>query len=99
MNIANKTLQHNLEWFEEYTKDLTIPKEWEEQSYKNDVCPSWVYKDYRIFINHYDKNKRTDETAKDPRFTVCLDEDYINCSGMWFYVQVDNLNEVIKLIK
>ena len=40
-------------WFDDYTTDLTLPKEWEDQSYKNDVCPSWVYKNYRIFINHY----------------------------------------------
>ena len=86
-------------WFDDYTTDLTLPKEWEDQSYKNDVCPSWVYKNYRIFINHYDKTKRTDDTDDQPRFTICLDEDYINTSGMGFYVQVNKLNELINLIK
>ena len=40
MNTADKTLKQNLDWSKEYTKDLIIPKDWENVSYKNDLAPS-----------------------------------------------------------
>ena len=73
MNIADKTLKQNLDWSEEYTKDLTIPKEWENVSYKNDLAPSWHYNGWHIYINHYDKNNPLREGAEF-RFCVMVDE-------------------------
>ena len=39
-----------LHW-EDYYKDLDIPKDWENISYGNDELPSFLYKDYQIWIN------------------------------------------------
>ena len=56
--------------FEEYTKDLQIPTEWEDQSYKNDECPSWHCNGWNIYIHHYDKSKRD---GVEFRFCVMVD--------------------------
>ena len=85
-------------WHKHYSNDLELPKSWIDESYGNDVCPSWVYKDYRIFINHYNKNERTDDTNNKPRFTIFLNNDYINCNEPWLYITTNKFSEVLKTI-
>lgn len=60
--------------FEEYTKDLTIPEEWKNQSSINDECPSWHCNGWNIYIHHYDKSK-ADVDNYDFRFCVMVDDD------------------------
>ena len=38
--------------FKECVADLNIPKGWEDISYRNDACPSWLYNDFQIMILH-----------------------------------------------
>lgn len=39
-------------YFDSCVEDLDIPEEWECVSYYNDVCPSWEYNGWHIFIEH-----------------------------------------------
>ena len=82
-----------------YAEDIKIPTSWVDESYGNDVCPSWVYKEYRIFINHRLSSKRTDQTEDDPRFTIVLNRDYVDCCGMWLFVQTNSFDEVLSITK
>tara|TARA_R110000850_G_C9835636_1_gene453773 strand:+ start:481 stop:777 length:297 start_codon:yes stop_codon:yes gene_type:complete len=97
MNIADKTLKQNLDWSEEYTKDLTIPEEWENVSYKNDIAPSWHYNGWHIYIHHYDKNNPLREGAEF-RFCVmvddkdCRDEEEYFCTNQFKLVLMVVMN-------
>jgi hypothetical protein len=82
-----------------YADDLNIPTSWVDESYNNDVCPSWVYKEYRIFINHRLSSERTDQTEDALRFWICLNSDYIDLNEMWLYVSTDSFDEVLSITK
>ena len=91
MNIADNTLRQNVEWSEEYTKDLTIPSEWENVSYKNDLAPSWHCNGWQIYIHHYDKDNPLREGAEF-RFCVMLfDRDEYNHNEGYFCTHDFNL--------
>tara|TARA_R100000773_G_C4183541_1_gene92239 strand:+ start:29 stop:346 length:318 start_codon:yes stop_codon:yes gene_type:complete len=98
MNIADKTLKQNLEWSEEYTKDLTIPGEWENVSYKDDLAPSWHCNGWQIYIHHYNKEIRSQVDAEF-RFCVML-SDGDNCDHNYNegYFCTDDFNLVKKIV-
>ena len=56
------------DYFKECVKDLNLPKEWENISYSNDICPSYLHKGYVIYIDHKNKNKR--EVSYQWRFCI-----------------------------
>jgi len=39
-------------YFDSCVEDLDIPEEWECHAYYNDVCPSWEFNGWQIFIEH-----------------------------------------------
>tara|TARA_R110002020_G_scaffold349486_1_gene563067 strand:- start:182 stop:412 length:231 start_codon:yes stop_codon:yes gene_type:complete len=70
-------------------KDLNIPKEWENTSSPNDACPSFIYKDYQIFIDDINVNERENQDWK--RFSIFdLDQNML--------LHTDNYNEVLTYI-
>lgn len=56
------------DYFKECVKDLNLPKEWENITCGNDVGASYLYKDYVIYIDHKNKNKR--EISYQWRFSI-----------------------------
>ena len=60
--------------FEDCISDLTIPDEWENDSFKDDTCPSWWFKGFRIMIQHANPKKREFEDS--PRFYIFRENDY-----------------------
>jgi len=70
-------------------QDLNIPKEWENSSSPNDACPSFIYKDYQIFIDDINVNERENQDWK--RFSIFdLDQNML--------LHTDNYNEVLTFI-
>jgi len=61
-------------FFEDCLKDFNVPEGWVNISYKNDVCPSFYYKGYQIFVNHPDPKEREIEDSF--RFAVIIDYEY-----------------------
>ena len=62
-------------YFDACVEDLDIPEEWECVSYYNDVCPSWEFNGWLIFIEHRYSELR--EYWEDiGRFCVYKAEDY-----------------------
>ena len=70
-------------YFEDCTSDLTIPDEWENESFQNDTCPSWVFKGFHIMIHHADPNKREKGFEDSPRFHIFRRNDYANDPFSW----------------
>lgn len=62
------------EFFKDCLKDFDKPDNWQDVSYYNDVCPSFHYKGYQIFVNHPDPKKR--EIKDSFRFAVIIDYEY-----------------------
>ena len=70
-------------------KDLNIPKEWENTSSSNDACPSFIYKDYQIFIDDINVNERENQDWK--RFSIFdLEQNML--------LHTDNYNQVLTYI-
>jgi len=75
---------------------LAIPIFWEDISYGNDVCPSFAYKGYQIWIDHPDYEQR--ENGLDiKRFCVTREKDYGEINGP--LLETDNFDMVKKLIE
>lgn len=62
-------------FFEECVADVSekIPNTWKDVSWGNDVCPSYSYNGWQIFIDHADPNKRELEV---PRFGVIVEAEH-----------------------
>ncbi len=45
-------------FFEECVADLSKLDGWDDISHGNDVCPSWSYKGWHVFIDHPDAKQR-----------------------------------------
>jgi len=96
-----------LTWHD-YYKDLDIPKDWENISYSNDELPSFLYKDYQIWINSPLLNERKEaylgigfdnlDHYKDWRFAVC-NYDANDCETKDEIYSSLHLNEVINFLK
>ena len=82
-------------FFDDCLRDFEKPVEWEDVSYCNDVCPSFRYKGYEIFVDHPDPEER--ELGKDrTRFSVIIALDY--GESVWRF-ETDDLDEVLKEIE
>jgi len=64
------------EFFKDCLKDFDKPDNWEDVSYYNDVCPSFYYKGYQIFVDHADPEER--ELEGSTRFAIIIDYEYAN---------------------
>ena len=62
------------EFFKDCLKDFDKPDNWEDVSYYNDVCPSFEYNGYQIFVDHPDPKQRELEGAF--RFAVIISLEY-----------------------
>lgn len=83
------------DFFDDCLKDFTRPVGWESACYYNDVCPSFRYKGYEIFVDHPDPKER--ELGEDrTRFSVTIALDY--GESVWRF-ETDDLNEVLKEIE
>ena len=78
------------EFFKDCLKDFDKPDNWQDVSYYNDVCPSFFYKGYQIFVNHPDPKKR--EIEGDFRFAIIIDYEYAY-TGWVFYA--DTIEEIL----
>lgn len=91
----------------EYIKDLTLPKGWADVSYRNDALPSFMSSDnydkgYHIWIDSHDIKERKQnsldiyglENKLAPRFHVVL-----GYGGEENLFTSDNFNEVVKWIE
>tara|TARA_Y100000114_G_scaffold41015_1_gene36517 strand:- start:641 stop:967 length:327 start_codon:yes stop_codon:yes gene_type:complete len=74
----------NTNFFEECVADVSekIPNTWKDVSWGNDVCPSYSYNGWQIFIDHPDTDKRElNEDGREPvvpRFGVIVEANYGN---------------------
>ena len=82
--------------FPNYDDTLTFPEGWEDISWHNDACPSFVRKfgdvEFRIFCDFVDPDMREMQGAL--RFVIYIeDEVNYNCIG-----QTDTLKEAINCV-
>ena len=92
----------------DYYKDLDIPRDWENISYSNDELPSFLYKDYQIWINSPLLSERQEgylgmgfdnlTNYKDWRFAVC-NYDANDCETKDEIYSSLHLSEVINFLK
>lgn len=83
--------------FPDFKLDVTIPSDWSDTSYHNDVCPSYRKsfpsgRSLRIWVDFADPARR--EYPNSPRFTVQsmnADEEFMDD-----IVQTDDWEEVLK---
>jgi hypothetical protein len=68
----------------------SIPATWEDISWRNDVCPSWQFENFHIFINAANPDDR--ETGGE-RFSVC------NIETGDCFLSSDNWNEILNYTK
>jgi len=66
-----------------------IPEGWVDTSWRHDVCPSWQYGAFHIFINNANPNER--ETGGE-RFSVC------NIETGDCFLSSDNWDDVINYV-
>ena len=74
INQGAKLMTH----FKECVADLTMPKGWEDVSYGNDTCPSWLYKGFQVMIDHPDFKQRetNNEDENATRFYIFRAQEY-----------------------
>ena len=83
------------DYFQDCLKDFSKPKNWENLSYHHDVCPSFGYNGYQIFIDHPNPKER--ELGEDStRFHVIVALDYGDYQ--WSF-DTNNFEEVLKEIE
>jgi hypothetical protein len=98
---------NSLSW-SDYYKYLDIPKDWENISYGNDELPSFLYKDYKIWVNSPLLSERQEsylgigfknlDQYKDWIFTVC-DYDLKDCECKDDIFQTMHFEEVLNFLK
>ena len=81
--------------FEECVADLTMPKGWVDESYGNDVCPSWSYKGFQVMIHHAD-TKREESFRDALRFYIFKRDEYGD--SLTWSAEANTFNEVTKII-
>ena len=96
-----------LHW-EDYYKGLDIPKDWENISYSNDEYPSFLYKDFQIWVNSPLLSERKESYLgigfkdltgfTDWVFTVCS-YDRADCASIENVFDSLHLSEVINFLK
>ena len=85
-------------YFKECVKDLEnkIPKEWEHTSYGNDACPSYSFKNKKLFIDHPNPKMREGEDWK--RFSVTDDDEYSDDYQVTI-LETDDFDTVVKFME
>jgi hypothetical protein len=92
---ARRSKMKQQDYFIECLKDITIPPEWEHESYFNDAYPSFGFNGYQIWVAHKDPKQR--ETGGDwLRFALTLLKEY-GTEG-WIH-QTDSFDEVMQEIQ
>ena len=81
--------------FQGYFEDVNIPKNWEDISYKNDACPSWLVNGFQVFIDHPEPERRECEPCE--RFHVAIESESA-FSGIWTF-STDSWEEVLETIE
>lgn len=84
--------------FKECVADLTMPKGWEDVSYGNDTCPSWLYRGFQVMIDHPDFKQRetNNEDENAPRFYIFRAQEYGD-DPTW-KAEADTFNEVVAIL-
>ena len=85
-------------FFEECVANVLeeIPNTWKDVSWGNDVCPSYSYNGWQIFIDHPDPDKRELEV---PRFGVIVEANYGNQLNLDTpQLNSDDFQEVLKYV-
>ena len=86
------------EWIE-IINSQPIPKKWDNTSWLNDGCPSFIYKNLQIWVDHEDVNNREYEGTK--RYGVeILDDDLClpDETERRFLLSTDDFNELLKFV-
>ena len=88
--------QYMYDYFTKCLKDIKkdIPKTWENVSYANDTCPSFLFNNYLIFIDH--KNDKKRELQGNKRFHIINNDDYGN--GVEPLLETDNFEDVLEFV-
>tara|TARA_R100000664_G_C2680434_1_gene88663 strand:- start:237 stop:575 length:339 start_codon:yes stop_codon:yes gene_type:complete len=85
------------EFFKECVEDIKIPTSWENESYLGgDLCPSYSYNGYQIWIAHRDKS-RNEWPCNHERFAITILEEY-GMGDAW-RLNLDSFEEVLKEIE
>ncbi len=87
--------------FKECVADLTMPKGWEDVSYGNDTCPSWMYRGFQVMIDHPNLNERENQSDphhmwQDKRFYIFRAQEYGD-DPTW-KAEADTFNEVVAIL-
>ncbi len=78
-----------MDYFKECVKDFNVPKGWEYVGYHHDACPSYMYNEFQIFVDHPDPSKRGYTGIK--RYSVFNEDQDM-------FLQTDDLDEVKKAL-
>ena len=93
----NKPMEKRMTYFKECVKDLEnkIPKNWEHTSYGNDACPSYSFKNKKLFIDHPNPKMREGEDWK--RFSITNDDEYSD-NYQVNVLETDDFDTVVKFM-
>ena len=84
------------DFFKECIKDLNLPNGWENISYGNDVCPSFLFNGWQIFIDHKDPKQR--ELEGQTRFIVKKEKEY-GQGDLSLFLETDDFDHVLKILE
>jgi len=75
--------------------DISIPSTWEDTSWHNDACPSFQFRNLRIYVDYFDLSDR--ECESEFRFSVQLMSEEME----WLQCLLDSndWNEVLKYVE
>ena len=94
-NFDQTTGHSNQRGWGDIKKSQPIPTSWEDQSYINDICPSFYHNGCRVYIESINEDERELENRRYSVYTV--DQDYDNQEED-FGFETDDFAEVVKFI-
>ena len=96
MNERWKLRRDVKKYFDSCVEDLEIPEGWECHSYYNDVCPSWGFNGWQVFIEHRHFELR-EYLDGYPRFGCFPEADYGDTQNSETF-QTDSWSDVMDFV-
>ena len=78
-------------------EDLTIPNDWEDITYGNDACPSYLSGKFQIFCDHKDADQRECPSWK--RFSAIKVNDDLEPIDNAIGFECETIEEVVRVLK
>ncbi len=87
--------------FPDYVLDLAIPPAWEDSSWKNDACPSWIHKHLQVYVDYTNPADRECEFSSRflKRFAVMPLDEEDQATHHSSLLDTDEWDEVLRFVE